>query len=94
MAELARFAPGLPAVLYRGDAAERAALRAAHIPAAATTKASTASLPAPMPVFIAAYSDAVADAAELSRVRWRLLVLDEGRPAGILTRADLLETMV
>ena len=78
IAEFARFAPTLPTVRYRGDAATRAALRAAHIPREALTKSSTAALAAPMPVFIAAYSDAVRDAAELSRVRWRVLVLDEG----------------
>jgi cystathionine beta-synthase len=48
---------------------------------------------APFPAVSA--GDPVREAMELlAGERQALLVLDEGRPAGILTRADLLETMV
>ena len=47
---------------------------------------------APFPAVAA--GDPVREAVELlAGERQALLVLDEGRPAGILTRADLLETL-
>jgi ATP-dependent DNA helicase len=78
VAEFHRFAPTIPVVRYRGDIAKRAALRDAHIPADAYTKGPADSLKAPMPVFVTAYSDAMRDAEALNRVKWRVMVLDEG----------------
>ena len=75
VAELARFAPTLPVVCYRGTPPEREALRKRHIPPAAFT---TDTFPGGMPVFVTSYHYAVSDARVLSRVHWRVLVVDEG----------------
>jgi hypothetical protein len=73
-AELARFAPGLSVVKYRGSKEYRAELRETRIPRRAYSHADV-----DMPIFVCSYETAMSDHAHLSRVRWRVLVVDEVR---------------
>jgi len=75
VAEFARFSPSVRVVKYRGTIDERQALREEHIPKEAYT---TGKLSSPMPVFIMSFESAMRDEEHLARVKWRMLVLDEG----------------
>ena len=72
VAEVERWAPTFPAVLYHGNKDERAALRHERLgpPGAKVTEA--------FPIVVTSYEIVLADAKFLGQYKWKYIVVDEG----------------
>jgi ATP-dependent DNA helicase len=75
VAEIQRFAPSIPVLLYHGTPDERRDLRAARMP---LPKGAKAKVPASFPIVVTSFEVAMKDRAALERYEWRYMVVDEG----------------
>lgn len=72
VAEVQRWAPSIPVVLYHGSKDERAAMRSEQMgpPRAKTTET--------FPIVVTSYEIVLADAKFLANYKWKYIVVDEG----------------
>jgi ATP-dependent DNA helicase len=73
-AEIHRFTPTVPCLVYHGNKAERADLRKAHFAQGKGNRPD----PASFPIIITSYEIVMADKAYLDTFRWKFIIVDEG----------------
>ena len=71
VAEIERFCPSMPALLYHGSADERAALRQKHMPKGAKVTSS-------FPAVVTSYEILLRDVKHLQKYQWKYIIVDEG----------------
>lgn len=71
VAEIERFCPSMPAVLYHGNAQDRASIRQKYMPRSAKVTQS-------FPVVVTSYEIVIRDIKFLQKYQWKYVVVDEG----------------
>lgn len=76
-AELKRFAPSIPSLVYHGTKTERAELRRQHFGTGAVGRSKRVS-PDTFPIIITSYEIIMNDKVHLDAFKWKFIIVDEG----------------